>query len=110
MAISYVDRQTLAVLAPTVTKALHIDDAQYGWLASAFSIAYLVAAPIAGKVIGVVGARRGLLAAVLAWSLVAALHAVVPGFGVLFALRIALGGAGSPSFPGATQTVQRALP
>ena len=35
--------------------------------------------------------RRGLLASVLAWSGVAALHAIVPGFGVLFVLRLALG-------------------
>src|SRR4051812_30560959 len=34
MAISYFDRQTLAVLAPTVTKALAINETQYGWLAS----------------------------------------------------------------------------
>lgn len=110
MAVSYVDRQVLAVLAPTVTKALAIDETSYGVLAGAFSLAYLVGAPLAGRWIDRVGARRGLLAAVIAWSLVSALHAVVPGFGVLFALRIALGLTESPSFPGAAQTVHRALP
>lgn len=110
MAISYVDRQTLSVLAPTVTKALKLGDTQYGLLASAFSIAYLVGAPAAGWVIDRVGARRGLLASVLVWSLVAALHALVPGFAALFMLRIALGLAEAPSFPGAAQTVHRALP
>ena len=44
------------------------------------------------------------------WSLVAALHAIVPGFGVLFALRLALGVAESPSFPAGAQIVQRVLP
>ncbi|GAC1530134.1 MAG: MFS transporter [Polyangiales bacterium] len=110
MAISYVDRHTLSVLAPTVTRALRIDDAHYGWLAAAFSIAYLVAAPIAGRLVDRVGARRGLLGAVLVWSAVAALHALAPGFALLFALRIALGVAEAPSFPGAAQTMQRALP
>jgi ACS family hexuronate transporter-like MFS transporter len=110
MAISYVDRQTLSVLAPTVTKALSIDETAYGWLASAFSIAYLVAAPIAGRVIDRVGARRGLLVAVIVWSVVSAAHASVTAFGQLFALRIALGIAESPSFPGAAQTVHRSLP
>jgi MFS transporter, ACS family, aldohexuronate transporter len=110
MAISYVDRQTLAVLAPTVTKALGISDQAYGWIASSFSIAYLVGAPLAGRLIDLLGARRGLLGAVLTWSIVAALHALVPGFAVLFALRIALGLAEAPSFPGAAQTVSRALP
>jgi MFS family permease len=110
MAISYFDRQALSVLAPTVTKSLRIDETQYGWLASAFSIAYLVMAPLAGRTIDRVGARRGLLAAVLVWSLVAALHALAPGFAILFALRMLLGAAESPSFPGAAQVVHRVLP
>lgn len=110
MAISYVDRQTLAVLAPTVTRELGISEARYGWLAGAFSISYLVGAPLAGKLIDRVGARRGLLWAVGLWSLVAATHSLALGFGTLFALRIALGLAESPSFPGAAQTVHRTLP
>jgi predicted MFS family arabinose efflux permease len=110
MTVSYIDRSTLGVLAPALTKELEISEAAYGWIASAFSIAYLFGTPVAGWWIDRVGARRGLVASVLAWSTIAALHAVVPGFAVLFALRIALGIAESPSFPGAAQTVQRILP
>jgi len=110
MAISYVDRQALSVLAPTVTKALGISDAAYGWLGSAFAFAYLVAGPFAGTLVDRAGARRGLPAAMLVWSAVAALHAVAPGFGALVGLRIALGVAESPSFPAGAQVVQRALP
>jgi ACS family hexuronate transporter-like MFS transporter len=109
MTISYVDRQTLSVLAPVVTRELHISEQGYGWLASAFSVAYLVGAPLAGAWIDRVGARFGLLAAVLVWTVIAGLHALAPGFGALFALRVALGFAESPSFPGAAQTVTRAL-
>lgn len=110
MAISYVDRQVLAVLAPTVTAALRIDEVGYGVLASAFSVAYLVGAPVAGRIVDAVGARRGLLGAVVVWSIVAAAHAGAVGFGSLLLLRVALGLAEAPSFPGAVQTVQRALP
>ncbi|HEX3770098.1 MAG TPA: MFS transporter [Polyangiaceae bacterium] len=109
MSISYVDRQTLSVLAPTITKALHISDAAYGWLGSGFSIAYLIGGPFAGVWIDRVGARRGLLAGLVLWSAVAALHALVPGFAVLFALRLALGLAESPTFPGGVQAIQRGL-
>ncbi|HVY45218.1 MAG TPA: MFS transporter [Minicystis sp.] len=110
MAVSYVDRQTFAVLAPTVKHALGISDSAYGTLLAAFALAYLVAAPVAGRLVDALGARRGLLAAVLAWSAVAAAHALAPSFGALLALRVALGAAEAPSFPGAAQTVQRALP
>jgi MFS transporter, ACS family, hexuronate transporter len=110
MTVSYADRITLAVLAPTVTKALDISDEAYGWLGSAFSMAYLFGTPFAGWWIDRAGARRGLVASVLAWSAVAAMHALVPGFGVLFVLRLALGLTEGPGFPGAAQTVQRILP
>lgn len=110
MAVSYMDRQTLAVLAPTVTKELSISEVTYGWLVSTFSVAYLIGSPIAGRILDKIGVRRGLLGAVLIWSVIAALHAPVPNVAALFALRIALGLAESPSFPGAAQTVQRALP
>jgi ACS family hexuronate transporter-like MFS transporter len=110
MSLSYVDRQALSVLAPTVTRALAISDASYGWLASAFSVAYLAAGPLAGLLVDRVGARRGLLAGVVVWSAVAALHALAPGFGALVALRLALGVAESPTFPAGAQAVQRALP
>jgi ACS family hexuronate transporter-like MFS transporter len=109
MTVSYIDRATLAVLAPEVTKALGISETAYGWLTSAFSIAYLVATPVTGWWIDRVGARRGLVGSVLVWSAVAALHAVVPSFGMLFVFRIALGLAEGPGFPGAAQTVQTVL-
>ena len=110
MAVSYVDRQALAALAPTVSKVFSLSDTQYGWLVSAFSVAYLAGAPFAGWLIDHLGARRGLLGAVLAWSFVAAAHALAPSFTGLLILRIALGLAESPSFPGAAQTIQRVLP
>ena len=90
MTVSYADRLTLSVLAPSVTKALHISDEAYGWLGSAFAMAYLIGTPFAGWWIDRAGARRGLVASVLAWSAVAALHAIVPGFATLFVLRLAV--------------------
>ena len=110
MSVSYVDRQTLAAIAPSVTKALAIDNQQFGWLLSAFSFAYLVGAPLAGVVVDRLGSRRGFALAVLVWSAVAALHGLATSFGVLFLLRVLLGAAEAPSFPSAAQAVRRALP
>ncbi len=110
LTVSYVDRTTLGVLGPSVSAALGISNTEFGLLGSAFSFAYLFATPICGWWIDRIGARRGLVGSVLAWSSVAALHALVPGFAVLFVLRLALGIAEGPGFPGAAQTVQRILP
>jgi ACS family hexuronate transporter-like MFS transporter len=110
MSVSYIDRQTLAAIAPTVRAALAIDHTQFGWLVSAFSMAYLVGAPAAGVVVDRLGARRGFAVAVVVWSVVAGAHALVTSFAMLFALRILLGAAEAPSFPAAAQAIRRSLP
>jgi MFS family permease len=110
MSVSYIDRQTLAAIAPSVRSALDINHAQYGWLLSAFSMAYLVGAPTAGLVVDRLGARRGFAIAVVVWSIVAGAHALVTSFAMLFALRVLLGAAEAPSFPAAAQAIRRALP
>jgi predicted MFS family arabinose efflux permease len=110
MAVSYFDRQAFAALAPTILPALGMNKTQLGLLGSAFAWAYMIGSPLAGRLIERVGPRRGLVGAVVVWSIVAALHALAPGFGVLFAMRVALGLGESPTFPGAAKTVERALP
>jgi ACS family hexuronate transporter-like MFS transporter len=107
MAISYLDRQVLAVLAPSITASLAIDDTHYGWLQSAFSIAYLACAPLAGRLLEKVGVRGGLVIAVLVWTLVSAGHALAYSFAALFVCRLLLGAAEAPSFPGATAAIAR---
>lgn len=110
MTVSYVDRQTMAALGPTVKAALTLDQTEWGALTSAFSIAYLLGAPLAGMLVDRVGARIGLAAAVLVWSAVAGLHALAPAFGALFVLRILLGLAESPTYPAAARCVGAVVP
>jgi ACS family hexuronate transporter-like MFS transporter len=110
MSVSYVDRQALASIAPSVTSALALDNTHYGSLLSAFAMAYLVGAPLSGVVVDRLGARRGFAAAVIVWSIVAGAHALVFSFGALFTLRVLLGFAEAPSFPAAVQAIRRALP
>jgi predicted MFS family arabinose efflux permease len=110
MTVSYIDRQVIAAIALSVRASLGFDAERFGWLAAAFSASYLVSAPLAGALLDKIGARRGLPAAIAVWSVVSAAHALAPSFGVLVAMRIALGAAEAPSFPGAAQSVHRMLP
>ncbi len=109
MSVSYVDRQALAAIAPVVCAALAIREREYGVLQAAFSLAYLVGTPLSGMVLDKVGARRGLVIAVLLWSAIAGAHAMALSVAALFVLRLGLGLAESPSFPGAAQSVHRVL-
>lgn len=93
MSVSYLDRQTLAAIAPTVREKLLISHERFGWLTSAFAVAYLACAPVSGWLVDRVGARRALAFAVLLWSAVAAAHGLASSFAVLVMLRAALGAA-----------------
>ena len=110
MSVSYVDRQTLAAVSPAVTAAFGIDETHYGWLIGSFSIAYLLFTPISGVAVDRLGARWGMAAALVVWSVVAGLHALGASFGALFTLRFVLGAAESPAFPSSAQAIRRALP
>jgi ACS family hexuronate transporter-like MFS transporter len=43
--ISYIDRNTLALLAPTILRDTHLSNEQYGFIISAFSVAYMLGNP-----------------------------------------------------------------
>src|SRR5579862_6565096 len=62
--ISYIDRNTLALLAPTILRDTHLSNEQYGFIISAFSIAYMLANPIWGWILDRIGVRVGMTAAV----------------------------------------------
>lgn len=108
--ISYIDRNTLALLAPTMLGELHLTGEQYGYVVSGFSIAYTVANLIWGRWIDRFGLPIAMTAAVGFWSLASASHALTAGFVTLFAARTALGFGEGATFPGGLRTVVQTLP
>jgi MFS transporter, ACS family, hexuronate transporter len=108
--INYVDRQVLGILAPTLQRDLHWTEADYGNIVSWFSFAYAFGFLAAGRVIDWIGVRRGLGAAVVAWSLAAISHAfATTAAGFSFA-RAALGVSESAIFPGSIKAVAEWFP
>src|SRR5262245_2396724 len=83
--ISYIDRNTLALLAPTLLQQAHLSTEQYGFIISAFSLAYMLANPLWGWILDRVGLRVGMIVAVTVWSFASAAHAFAGGL-VGFAL------------------------
>ena len=67
--LNYIDRFMLAALLPAIQNDLHLNDFQAGLLASAFMVAYVIAAPLSGH-FGDHHPRTKLLSlGVLIWSL-----------------------------------------
>src|SRR5437764_1263890 len=108
--ISYIDRTTLALLAPTILKETHLSGEQYGWIISAFSIAYMVSNPLWGWILDRAGLRRGMTMAVACWTAASMAHAFASGFWSFGAARAALGFGEGATFPGGLRAVVQTLP
>jgi ACS family hexuronate transporter-like MFS transporter len=108
--ISYIDRNTLALLAPTILRETGLSGEQYGFIIAAFSIAYCVANPVWGKVLDRAGLRRGMMVAVSCWTVASVAHAFAGGLWSFAAARAALGFGEGATFPGGLRTVVQTLP
>src|SRR5262245_22801734 len=99
--LSYIDRQVLAVLAPTILHDTGLSANDYTKAISAFSYAYMLGNPLWGSVLDSVGLRLGMLMAVGLWTVASTSHAWVASF-IGFALaRAVLGFGEGAAFPGA---------
>jgi len=108
--ISYVDRNTLALLAPTILKETRLSAEQYGYIISAFSFAYTIANPLWGRWLDVMGVRWGMSAAVLIWTAASTGHAFVGGLLGFGVARAVLGFGEGATFPGGLRTAVQTLP
>jgi ACS family hexuronate transporter-like MFS transporter len=107
--ISYIDRNTLALLAPTILRESRLTNEQYGFIISAFSIAYMIANPLWGFILDRVGIRAGMASAVSLWTLASVSHAFAFGFRGFAAARTLLGFGEGATFPGGLRTVVQTL-
>lgn len=108
--ISYIDRNTLALLAPTILKETGLSAREYGFIISGFSIAYMIGNPVWGRVLDIVGLRRGMTWAVSLWTVASAAHSFAQGFLSFGAARVVLGFGEGATFPGGLRTVVQTLP
>jgi len=103
--INYVDRQTLALLAPYLRQQYHWTYSDYANLLISFRVAYTIGQTVCGRAIDRVGTRRGLSLSVLWYSLVSMATSLSRGFYSFAAFRFLLGTGESANWPGATKAV-----
>ena len=107
--ISYIDRNTIAILAPVILRDTHLTAEQYGFIISCFSVAYMIGNPAWGLVLDRWGVRRGMTAAVGVWSVASTAHAWATGFWSFGIARAVLGAGEGATFPGGLRTVTQTL-
>ena len=108
--LSYVDRQILAVLSPTILAETGMSTESYTEVVRAFSIAYMLSNFMWGSALDFVGLRVGMLVAVGLWTFASASHAFLGGFLGFVIARTLLGLGEGATFPGGFRASLDSLP
>lgn len=108
--INYIDRAALSYADGAISKAIGINNAQWGMIGSAFSIGYLLLAFLGGFIVDRLGVKKTWSFSVGLWSIVTILTAFAGSFASLFFIRVLLGLTEGPAFPATSRSVSRWLP
>ena len=103
IAISYLDRQTLPVAIKAIEKDIPISNEQFSALQSSFLLAYALMYGVGGRLVDLLGTRRGFMLVMSFWSFACVSHAAAIGFPMLIASRFLLGVGEGGGFPAATR-------
>ena len=108
--INYIDRQIISILAPQLQEIFHWTEKDYGYIITAFQVAYALGLLMTGRFLDKYGVRWGYAIAVFIWSLAASAHALASSvMGFIFA-RFGLALGESANFPAAIKTVSEWFP
>ena len=110
IAISYLDRQTLPVAIGEIQREFPVSNSVKAYLDSAFLLTYGVMYVVGGRLLDVLGTRRGFLIIMVFWSLACASHGFAGGVLALAASRLLLGVGEGGGFPAATRVVAEWFP
>lgn len=108
--INYIDRQVIGILKPFIAGDLGWTEADYGYIVTAFQIAYAIGLITTGRFLDKYGTRIGYLWAIVVWSIAGMAHAAARGFLSFAAARFALGIGESANFPAAVKSVAEWFP
>src|SRR5437762_1175563 len=108
--LSFVDRQVLTILAPTIIRDTGLTNQNFTDAASFFFLAYTLGNPVWGSVLDRVGLRVGMLLGVAIWTGASASHAFMGSFLGFAMARGVLGLGEGVTFPGGLRTAVESLP
>ena len=109
-AINYINRQTLSVLAPVISKEFHLSHSELSNIFGSFQFAYAAAWLLGGIFLDIVGTRLGLTIAVIWWSIVSCVTSLAQSPVAFGALRFLLGIGEGFNWPGASKAVAEFFP
>lgn len=108
--INYIDRLTISVLAPVITRDLNLSNTEFGGIVTWFLLAYTISQSVSGKLYDRVGTRLGFTFSIITWSAAAMAHAFARGLTSLSIFRFVLGFGEAGNWPGAAKAVAEWFP
>ncbi len=108
--INFIDRLTVAVLAPVIVAQLGLTNLQFATINTWFLVAYTASQGLSGKLYDHIGTRRGFAISILVWSAAAMAHAFARGLGSLSCFRFLLGLGEAGNWPGAAKVIAEWFP
>ncbi|MDF0487352.1 MFS transporter [Sphingomonas sp. H39-1-10] len=108
--ITFIDRLAIAVTGPTMQKDLNISPAQWGWVLSAYVIAYAVFEVPSGALGDRHGYRKELSRITVWWSVFTAATALCRNFWQLASARFLFGLGAAGAYPNMSGVLYRWLP
>ncbi len=108
--INYIDRQVIGILKPFIADDLNWDETDYGYIVTAFQIAYAIGLVTTGRFIDKYGTRIGYFWAIVVWSIAGMAHAAARSVFSFAAVRFVLGIGESANFPAAVKGVAEWFP
>ncbi len=108
--INYIDRQVIGILKPFIADDLGWSETDYGYIVTAFQIAYAIGLITTGRFLDRYGSRVGYLWAIVVWSLAGMAHAAARSVSSFAIFRFVLGIGESANFPAAVKSVAEWFP
>ncbi len=108
--ITYLDRVTISLVAVRIKAAFHLSNTQFGWILSAFVLAYALFEIPSGFLGDRIGQRRVLLRIVIMWSVFTALTGVANSLFSLIAIRFLFGMGEAGAYPNSCGVLSRWVP
>ena len=97
--ILYIDRSALGILAPDLQKEIGWNEEQYGYINTAFMVAYAICFLIMGRVIDTTGTKKGYIVSIGIWSVATLGHIFARSWAGFAIARFSLAVGQSGNFP-----------
>ncbi len=108
--ILYIDRSALGILAPDLQRSIGWNEEQYGYINTAFMIAYAICFLVMGTVVDRIGTKKGYMLSIGIWSLATAAHTLAASWVGFAIARFSLAVGQSGNFPSAIKAVAEWFP